>query len=183
MDLATLTITEALAEVKTIGKRIESKRAFIRQHYARQEQYKDPLESAGGGREVIARERQAIRDLTERVVAIRRAIAAKNATETLTIGKATRTIGDWLTWRREAAPVLQKTLTDLSGLIQQARQQAQQKGLNVVAPGAPGERQPTDVIINLDEVTLAAEIEDMETVLGALDGKLSLKNATLTIDV
>lgn len=43
-----LTITEALAEIKTVGKRVEKKREFIKAFLARQDGVKDPLEKDGG---------------------------------------------------------------------------------------------------------------------------------------
>lgn len=39
-----ITITEALAEIKTVAKRIEKKRDFIRAYLSRQEGVRDPLE-------------------------------------------------------------------------------------------------------------------------------------------
>ena len=43
-----LTITEALAEIKTLAKRIEKKRQNIGQFLVRQEGVRDPLEREGG---------------------------------------------------------------------------------------------------------------------------------------
>ena len=53
-----ITITEALAEIKTVGKRVEKKREFIKSFLARQDGIKDPLEKDGGSYQAIARERQ-----------------------------------------------------------------------------------------------------------------------------
>lgn len=53
-----ITITEALAEIKTIGKRIDSKKQFVTSHLARQDGVKDPLEKDGGSAELLKRERQ-----------------------------------------------------------------------------------------------------------------------------
>src|SRR5579863_1653454 len=63
-----LTITEALAEIKTINKRLESKRESVRNYIARDVRVRDPLEKEGGSAEFIKRERQAIIDLEERIV-------------------------------------------------------------------------------------------------------------------
>jgi hypothetical protein len=61
-----ITITEALADVKTIDKRIEKKKYFVQSYLVRQERLKDPLEKDGGATKVIHQERQAIQDLQER---------------------------------------------------------------------------------------------------------------------
>ncbi|KKK79464.1 hypothetical protein LCGC14_2833240, partial [marine sediment metagenome] len=40
-----------------------------------------------------------------------------------------------------------------------------------------------DIAVAVDEKKLADDIEHLEDVLGQLDGKLSLKNATVLVDV
>ena len=68
------TITEALAELKTLGKRIEKKRESVAMFLTRQDGLKDPLEKDGGSVEFIKRERQAVKDLEQHHVNIRLAI-------------------------------------------------------------------------------------------------------------
>lgn len=177
-----LTITEALAELKTIQKRVEKKRGFILQYLARQDGVKDPLAKEGGSIEVVARERQAIRDLDTRHVLIRTSIQRINQATPITIAETTKTIAEWLTWRKEIAPDTQKFLAQLRQTLLQSRTQAQQKGLAVVGTGQTAAA-PTDLLINIDEAALAHDAEQMETILGTLDGQLSLKNATILIDV
>jgi hypothetical protein len=178
--MAQITITEALAELKTIDKRIAKKREFVLAYLLRQEMFKDPLERDGGSVSAIKRETQAIRDLEERKIVIRRAIQRANEHNSVTVGKQSRSIADWLVWRREVAPVQQQFLASIRGKIEQARQEATRKGggLSTSAESA----KPNDVIVNINEQDLARDIEQLEEVLGALDGQLSLKNATLTID-
>lgn len=180
--MATLTITEALAELKTIGKRIENKRAYIGSYLARQDGLRDPLEKDGGSVAVIARERQAIGDLEKRHVGIRLAIQRANQVTAVTVEGETRTLSDWLTWRKEIAPGQQSFVSKLRQQVLAARQQAQQKGWSV-AGAAEAAKAPTDVLINVDEAALAKEAEHVEAVLGGLDGQLSLKNATVLIEV
>ena len=177
-----LTITEALAELKTLGKRIEKKREYVMSFLYRQDGIKDPLEKDGGSVEAVRRERQAIADLETRHVAIRVAIQKKNQETTITIGETTKTIAEWLTWRKEIAQGAQAFVNKIRMNIQGARNTAQQKGWGVVAPGAVA-AQSADVLINVDEAQLAADAEQFETILGTLDGQLSLKNATVMIDV
>jgi hypothetical protein len=179
--MAQVTITEALAELKTIDKRIEKKREFVLSYLLRQEMFKDPLEKDGGSVSAIKRELQAIRDLEERKIAIRRAIQQANERNTVAVGRQTRSIADWLVWRREAAPVQQKFLANLRAKIEQARQEATRRGAGLSQ--SPEAAKPNDVIVNVNEQELAQHIEDLEEVLGKLDGQLSLKNATLLVDV
>lgn len=176
------TITEALAEVKTIDKRIAKKREFITAYLARQERFKDPLASDGGSMVAIGRERQAIRDLEQRKVDIRLAIAAANNTTVVAVNGDQRSISEWLVWRREVAPQRQSFLQQIRNGVQQVRREAQQKGINVLQ-GDVTAGTDTDVHINVNENDLATEIEKLEQVLGDLDGQLSLKNATVTIDI
>lgn len=177
-----MTITEALAELKTIQKRIEKKREFVGQYLARQDGIKDPLEKDGGSATVIERERQSIADLETRIVAIRTNIQKVNQATPITVEGVTKTIAEWLTWRKEVAPGQQASLSSLRRTIQSVRQQTQQKGLQTIAPGATA-GSPADVVINVDEGQLAKDAELIETILGTLDGQLSLKNATVMIEV
>jgi len=179
--VAQITITEALAEIKTIEKRIEKKREFILSYLLRQEMFKDPLEKEGGSAAAIRREIQSVHDLEERRIAIRRAINATNESATIAIGEQTRTIADWLVWRRESAPKQSQFLASLRAKIDQARQEATRKGAGL-ATNAETAR-PNDIVVNINEQELARQIETLEEALGKLDGQLSLKNATLTIEI
>lgn len=174
-----ITITEALAEIKTIGKRVEKKKQFIGQYLLRQERLKDPLEKEGGSVEGIRRERQAIRDLQQRAVDIRLAIDAANEASKITVADQTRSIAEWLIWRREVAPAEQKFLGEIRSGIERVRQDVTKKGGAMVSVGDAAK--PDDIIVHINEGELAKEIEAMETILGALDGQLSLKNATIVI--
>ncbi len=175
--MSELTITEALAEIKTIGKRIIKKREFITNFIYRQEKLKDPLQSDGGSVEVIRRERQAIHDLEERQIALRRAIAEVNAQNIIKVGDQERSIADWLVWRRGVAPGMQQFLFQISSQLARVRQDAMRKGVLVTSGEA---KSPQDIVVNVNEQELAQEIEGLEEILGLLDGQLSLKNATIT---
>jgi hypothetical protein len=179
--MAQITITEALAELKTIDKRIAKKREFILGYLLRQEMFKDPLEKDGGSLSAIKRELQAIHDLEERKITIRRAIQQTNERSSVTVARQTRSIADWLVWRRDVAPQQQQFLASVRTRIEQARQEAARKGAGLAT--SPDAAKPNDVIVNVNEQELARDIEALEEVLGQLDGQLSLKNATLLIDV
>ncbi|HEX8851189.1 MAG TPA: hypothetical protein VF761_16810 [Gemmatimonadaceae bacterium] len=179
MEPTTTTITEALAEVKLIGKKIGKKQEFILTYLLRGAMVKDPLEKDGGSETIVAREMQAIRDLEERVVKIRTAIAHANATAQLTIGTTTRTVSEWLTWRRDVAPIEKKLLGDIVARVNAAREQARRATGKLTSDAAAAE--PSDILVNLSEVEIQTRVEAIEEVLGRLDGLLSLHNARTTI--
>lgn len=175
------TMTEALAELKTLEKRVASKRDYVKMYVARQDIVRDPHEAKGGSRVIIGQERQAIGDLEARRVAIRVAIQAANRATTITIDGITKSIAEWLTWRKEIAPGQKAFLAELQQGIKGLRAKAIQQGGQINQP--QGGTSPQDWQINLDEGELGAQIEAMETTLGTLDGLLSLKNATTLIEV
>lgn len=186
--MSKITITEALQEIKTIGKRLEKKRASISEYLARDSRIRDPLEKDGGSEKYIASERQAIADLETRIVGIRTAIQRSNLSTSTTIVDRAMTVAEWLTWRREVSEGSKTFLTQLVNGIRGVRAQVQQKGGRIVAALAAvnesnAKDAPPEVVVNIDEKSLLDEQERMESVLGELDGKLSLLNATTTIEI
>lgn len=178
-----ITITEALAEIKTVGKRIEKKRAFVGGFLARQDGVRDPLEKDGGSAKVITEERQGIADLESRIIGLRRGIQRANDETAVTINGVTRTISEWLTWRRDVAPGQKAFLASIQGGLANVRNQAKQQGAAMISATAiTADTKPTDIVVNVDERAIGDEIEQLEDTLGQLDGQLSLKNATVLID-
>lgn len=176
--MATMTVTEALAEIKTIAKRIQKKRESIGQYLARDARMKDPFEREGGSVEFIRRERQGISDLEGRIISIRTAIQAVNLSTSLAVQGETKTLAEWLTWRREIAPGRGHFLASIANGIKQMREKVTRDGKTVSAT-----EDGADVVVMLSEKDLHAEVERHELILGELDGKLSLLNATTTINV
>lgn len=182
------TVTEALAEIVTIGKRLEKKDRFIQANLTRNDTLKDPLEKDGGSFAVVAQELQSYQDLTRRIVKLRAAIRKSNEVTTVTIGSDTLTIADWLEWRREVAPLLEELLNKISAIIQAARERAvrsQATGRSFLSSevATATEQPPSNIVVNVNEKELAKQIEDLQNILGTLDGQLSLKNATVVIEV
>lgn len=175
-----ITITEALADIKTVSKRIEKKREFILNYLARPDGIKDPLEKEGGSHEAIMREAQAVGDLESRIIALRRGIGLANDKTTVEVGGVSRSVTDWLTWRRDVAPKHKEFLARVSATVKQIRDTAKKQGFQTLTPGATA-TQPNDVVVNISEASLASDIERIETILGELDGRLSLHNATVMI--
>lgn len=181
-----ITITEALSDIKLIGKQIEKKREYIDMYLVRQELIRDPLESSGGSLESVARAEQSIVDLTENIVLIRSAIQASNLQTTLVIDGESRSVTAWLNWRRECSAILKAFYNACRAKIIMVRDQTMKRGGATTFAGAEArtaEPNNANFVINMDEQKLAQKIEHMETVLGKLDGALSLNNATVTIDV
>jgi hypothetical protein len=175
-----ITITEALAEVPTLVKRIDKKQRFVTDFLARPANARDPHEKDGGSGPLLAQTLQSIKDLEERLIDIRSGIARANATHQITIGDKMRTITDWLTWRREIAEGQRSRLNSMAGTLRAVHQQAQSQG-GKTTDNQSGTAAPTDWIVNINEKDLSDQIEALETILGTLDGQLSLKNATITI--
>lgn len=170
------TITEALADLKTIAKRLEAKRLHVLDNLLRPDIVKDPMEKDGGTALVLQSEMQSIKDLERRVVAIRTGIQKVNQETPVTVEGDTKTLAEWLTWRKEVAPGAQKFLAAQRSNLMGGRQHWKQKQseANVTNAG---------LIVNIDELALSKQTEHIETVLGTLDGQLSLKNATVFIEI
>ena len=176
------TITEGLAELKTLRKRIDKKRESLGPYLARAEAVRDPLEKQGGSEAHIRAERQAIDDLERHYVGLRRRIAQANDDTFVTVCGEAQTISEWLIWRREIAPHRKAWLEGMRNGIQQLRNKTQQRGGSMISATAiSGETKPDDIIVNINEAELDRERERLEEILSTLDGQLSLKNATTEI--
>lgn len=178
-------ITEALAELKTLQKRIEKKREQVMPYVLRRAVVVDPLAESGGSKEFVRRERQALADLEERFVKIRVAIQDVNLHTNITIStgestQVTRTVASWLAWRKEVADGQQRFLGQLRTSILRARDEYAKKG-GVTAESAAAV--DPNVIVNVDEAQLLKENEAINELLSVLDGKLSLMNATTIVNV
>lgn len=175
-----LTITEALAEIQTIKKRLAKKLEFVQGHLWRMDNHRDPLEKQGGSVSAIDAERQSMADLQERLLDLRTAIAKANATTKVTINSDTRTIEEWLIWKREVAPIIQRDYTNIQTVLANARAQSQRLKAGLSANQSDN---PIDITVHIDEQKFSAECENLEKTLGDLDGQLSLKNATVTLNL
>lgn len=175
-----MTITEALAEIKTISKRIQSKREFVRTYMVRLESLKDPFEDKEGSKQVIKNEMQAIADLEQRVVDLRCEINFVNDTTQIEVEGVKRTIAAWIIWRREVAPGRERFINDIRLKLDNARNQLRGQPIYL---NKGQEEKPQDMVVNVDEAALAKEAEQLKNILGQLDGQLSLKNATTMIKI
>jgi hypothetical protein len=176
-----MTITEALAELKTVEKRISSKRTFVREYLFRLETLKDPFEKDGGSEKKVKEEMQAISDLETRAVSLRRAIQSANEQTIVDIGDTEMSIADWLVWRREVAPTRERFLSEMRQRLIGARDAVRKQNVNYGNNPVPDK--PMDIIVNVDESQLSKDLENIGNILSQLDGQLSLKNATVMVAV
>ena len=182
--MKTLTITEALAEINLLNKKITSKEQTIMANLSLAAHLPDPFKHDGGAQEFINKELQAVGDLQERLVRIRAAIAHANLENTITLGEQTRSIFDWLTWRRE---VSQKQVGFLREVVRTVKehQDKEMRSPSCYKLEEDGVEKvkivkflyPVDYAVNLKKQ------EKLNDILEELDGKLSLKNATITVEV
>lgn len=179
--MAKLSVTEALAEVSLIEKKVASKRAYISQNLGRSSAVGDPLEKSGGSDKVITETFQAISDLDKRRVAIRSAIQGKNCEAKLTINERTMSITDWLNTRREVAPGHLDFLKQLNTAQQQLKTQFERQPQ--ILKGDDGKQTIITPVFHIDPAWVQKELETWETMMGELDGKLSYLNATTFIEI
>lgn len=180
-----ITITEALAELKIINKRIATKRQFIQQNAVRHAIIVDPFEGESSTqRDRVTAELQAIGDLITRYLFIRQSISIANHATELTIGTVTRTVATWLVYRREQADgalLLMKQMQQAA--VNMRNEIAQKLGQQPNPSGIAPDIKRWQVQVNFDEGALASAIEAADDVMGRLDGLLSLHNATVKIKV
>jgi hypothetical protein len=182
--MAQVTITEALAETKTISARINSAQTAIQRHLVRDARMVDPLANVGGSEKFVAEQRQSIRDLQNRLVDIRTKIQDANRATSLTIADRTMSVAEWLNWRREVASNEGNFLTALSGIISNSRGGAGSfTGFRARLTSEAVDSKPIDIVSSIDERSLAVEIDKHAQIVGELDGRLSLINATTYIEL
>jgi hypothetical protein len=179
--MPTITLSEALAEVETIGRRLDKKQQLVFAYLLREQQYRDPLRPEGGSPAALAGEWEGIRALHERKVLLRRLIQQAYERTPVTFRDQTRSLADWLAWRRDVAARQAGFLKALGTHITRARRRAARLH-QARATGSAADR-PADVIVHLNEQELAQQAETLEELLGYLVGQLALKNATVTIDL
>jgi hypothetical protein len=178
-----ITITEALAEVHLINKKLEKKRLEVRPLLTQLDHQTDPYEKDGGSKKIVEETLQSITDLENRLVSIRSAIAKANLNENITVQGETKTIFHWLAWRREVAENRSSFLNTTATTVQSAIER------NATNPVAYKDKDNNDapkfakLEVNVDWKTLQEEREKIQTILGELDGQLSLKNATITVSI
>lgn len=172
-------ITEALAEVNLLTKKINEKQTFCKTLLVRKEHQEDPHSSNGGSSEVYRKEVQALHDLRQRLIEIRSKISQANLKTKLKIGDSEKTIFEWLTWKREVYPGKIEFYKEiLSGLLQA---QNYEKSRPEVYTDKDGNQILAKNIYNVGVGDIQKVVESTEETFMKLDGQLSLLNATIDI--
>lgn len=177
-----LTITQALAKINVLKKRIENKAAFVREHVARQKMYEDPFAAEGGTPKEIVSAQDSIRKNSESVIKLRCAINASNTLTYVEAAHLRRSIAAWLIWKREVEPSERTRVAALLEAIKRTRETAASKKVQVVSHDGEAQ-EPLDLMINIDEKALRLKASLLDDITGELDGELSQSNATTTINV
>ncbi len=178
--METMTITEAMAEIILIKKKLEKKRTTIGENLTRYEHMKDPFEESGGSSTMIREEFQSINDLEDKLVRIRTAIAKANLDTELTVEGELRSMAGWLAWRRDVADARRQHLKIASGSLAVEMKRVAERP-QVTKDERSGETFLVKLIANWELKDLNAKAERVETISQRLDGLLSLKNATVMI--
>lgn len=177
-----MTITEALAELKTLKARVEKKQQFVLENVVRPGVMVDPMAKEGGQEPAVREARQSIKDLLRRIEALRLGIMRKNLDTELEILGERRSIQGWLTWRRDIRPILESFTKQLVDRVRTARTPAVWKGIQMQSHEEI-QKFLAAVVVNVSELEVQKDWERLAEILGTLDGKLSLHNATQTIEV
>lgn len=177
-----LTITEALAEIKLIDKKVSSGGEFIKTYAVRSAAFADPLQKNGGSPNVLASQIQSVNDLLKRKLFLRESINRKNAETHVVIEGEDKTISEWLVWRREVAPLEQSTLRSIVQKVEAERAATTRQAAQVVSDEKAAVNQ-RDLIVHVPEKVFHDRLAKIDDILGRLDGILSMKNATVQLEV
>lgn len=176
-----MTITEALSEINLVKKKLEASKVEITGNVARAKHLDDPYASAGGSSTYNARKLHSIYDLQTRLVSLRSAIARANLDNKITVGSREMSIHDWLTWKREVSAFEDGLLRGISEKVK--------THLNHTAknPSVYKDNLDNTKLVEwellVDQVAITKFQETLMETQEKLDGQLSLKNATITVEI
>ncbi len=176
-----MTVTEALSEVNLIKKKIEANDNLILGNLLRPTHAKDIYEKDGGSEKFNATVFQSTRDLNTKLIKIRSAISTANLTHSIAIGKEIKTIHDWLIWKREVFQKYHQVVNQA-----QARAKTQLESYTnspKVYKDEEDRQQLVQWVSNVDISALQKEAQELSDMYNKLDGQLSLKNATITVEI
>jgi hypothetical protein len=176
-----ITITEALAELNLIDKKITKKNQFITDNLYRYSHQTDIYKNDGGAKKLIEQEKQSIKDLENRKEKIRAGILKANMDNTIKIDKEKKTIYEWLVWKREIAANQINRLKDFYNSLNKANNDF--KTSPKFYKNEEGENIISELIPHMDLNELQKEFEEKQEIYDKLDGLLSLKNATIVIEL
>jgi hypothetical protein len=179
--MAKMTITEALSEVNLVKKKIEHKKKEVLGLLVKPQHAKDLYAEEGGTKIHVSKELQSIGDLEIRLVKLRSAISLANIEHDITIGEFTRPIHDWLTWKREISKDQMAFINTIVSTVKTTldRSNAQPQCYE----DTEGKKHIVVIESMIDYPEMIRHQEKLATIFENLDGQLSLKNATIVINV
>jgi hypothetical protein len=176
-----MTITEALAEVKLIGKKVEKKRETVLTNLTRVKIVPDPFkDEEGGANGALTREIQSVESHLARLCRIRGAIAKANLNTQLTLNESQKSVSEWLAWKREVAEGQLKFLADIPNKTKAALDSFTKNPSVYKDP--EGKVALHEIVTNLDYPLYLKKYEQQQDLFEQLDGKLSLLNATTVVE-
>lgn len=130
---------------------------------------------------MISKEHQSMRDLQRRLQRIRAAISQANLDNMITVNDMTQSIHDWLIWKREIA-------AESNGFLQlithQTKVHMDQAGKSPqVFKDEKEQLKVVKWIYHIDYSEWLRMYEKGNEALEKLDGQLSLKNATIVVEI
>ena len=176
-----MTITEALSEVNLLKKKLENKKKHALGHLVKPEHSPDFYSNEGGTPAFLKREFQSIDDLHKRLIKIRAAISRANLENEIIIGERTQSIHDWLIWKREIA---EDETNFYKTIVSTVKSNLDEAAKNPRCyDDNEGKKQLLKVQSNVDYAFFVKKQEQMSELFEQLDGKLSLKNATIVVSI
>ena len=179
--MSKITITEALSEINLVKKKISAKQAKIQSALVQAEHIADPFLSEGGSEAMIKAESQGIYDLNYRLAKIRAEISHANLTHKISLGEDSRSIHDWLIWKREIATGQIRFTKEVHEAIKNHNKSSSDRPQ--VYKDSEEKVQLVKYKINVDYADWLKREAELNEKLEKLDGQLSLKNATIVIEI
>lgn len=166
-------ITHALGQLKLLEKRMEETQRQITENLFRNATNVDPMEANGGQAKFVEMRMQALVDMQLRYAEMRIAIANANARTEVTVEDAhgrqfTRTVQEWLVWRREVLPRQQSFVKNAIAAIERTGK-------------TPVRGEQSVYVYNVNVPGLYAMVDDLQVMEDNLDTELSVVNATVEI--
>jgi hypothetical protein len=177
-----MTVTELFAEIKLTREKVLKKNSSILKYAAVAGKLRDPLERQGGSEAFIKAETQAVRDLQARLVRMLTAMHKSNMKVQCTIEGETKSVYEWLVWRKEIFPALSGHYGNLLMGAQTIRANEQRSSAMANSKSQDGTAPEVVVQVFFDEKQTMAEAEKLTAIYQKLDGQLSLLNATTVVE-
>lgn len=178
-----MTITEALAEIKLINSKLDKKRARVLENLIRYEHETDPFAHEGGSSVYCNAEVQSIEALEENIAKIRSAIMSANLSNSAEVMGKTRTLYEWLVWKRDLVEKQKYFYLNVYTKSKERIEYLHKNPHTVGKPEAGVTPELAKIKPSLQHADFSKKHEEVCDVLSKLDGVLSLKNATIVIDV